>query len=82
MRKVLLLTLCCYCLQVNSQNKIIINADKAKDTISKNVYGHFAEHLGHCIYRGFYVGDNNNRKNEGENSNKIWALSRRPFSSF
>jgi alpha-N-arabinofuranosidase len=26
-------------------------------TISKNIYGHFAEHLGHCIYGGFYVGD-------------------------
>lgn len=25
--------------------------------ISKNIYGHFAEHLGHCIYGGFYVGD-------------------------
>src|SRR4029077_16246496 len=27
--------------------------------ISKNIYGHFAEHLGHCIYGGFYVGDTN-----------------------
>ncbi len=25
--------------------------------ISRNIYGHFAEHLGHCIYGGFYVGD-------------------------
>jgi alpha-N-arabinofuranosidase len=25
--------------------------------INKNIYGHFAEHLGHCIYGGFYVGD-------------------------
>jgi alpha-L-arabinofuranosidase len=25
--------------------------------ISKNIYGHFAEHLGHSIYGGFYVGD-------------------------
>ena len=27
--------------------------------INKNIYGHFAEHLGRCIYGGFYVGENN-----------------------
>ncbi|HTJ48960.1 MAG TPA: alpha-L-arabinofuranosidase C-terminal domain-containing protein [Cyclobacteriaceae bacterium] len=27
--------------------------------INKNIYGHFAEHLGHCIYDGFYVGEGN-----------------------
>src|SRR4026207_2177483 len=42
-----------------AQNKIVINASRAKDTINKNIYGHFAEHLGHCIYGGFYVGDGN-----------------------
>jgi len=26
-------------------------------TINKNIYGHFAEHLGKCIYGGFFVGD-------------------------
>ncbi|HCL82655.1 MAG TPA: alpha-N-arabinofuranosidase [Chitinophagaceae bacterium] len=29
----------------------------SKIVISKNIYGHFAEHLGHCIYEGLYVGD-------------------------
>ena len=38
-------------------NTITIDADKGKDTINRNIYGHFAEHLGHCIYGGFYVGD-------------------------
>jgi alpha-L-arabinofuranosidase len=42
-----------------SQNEIVLNADKGKDIINKNIYGHFAEHLGHCIYGGFYVGDSN-----------------------
>ncbi|MFU1859650.1 alpha-N-arabinofuranosidase [Sphingobacterium sp. NGMCC 1.201703] len=28
-------------------------------TISKHIYGHFAEHLGRCIYDGFYVGEKN-----------------------
>ena len=41
-----------------AQNKIVLDPSKAKDTINKNIYGHFAEHLGHCIYGGFYVGDN------------------------
>jgi alpha-N-arabinofuranosidase len=44
---------------VSAQNRIIINAGNAKDTISRHIYGHFAEHLGHCIYGGFYVGENN-----------------------
>jgi alpha-N-arabinofuranosidase len=61
MRKVLLLITGCYYLQANSQNKIVLHPDKAKDTISKNIYGHFAEHLGHSIYGGFYVGDNNKK---------------------
>ena len=29
--------------------------------INKEIYGHFAEHLGRCIYGGFYVGDNNTK---------------------
>jgi len=39
------------------QNVVSLNVADAKYTISKNIYGHFAEHLGHCIYGGFYVGD-------------------------
>jgi alpha-N-arabinofuranosidase len=41
------------------QNTIILNADAGKSQISKHIYGHFSEHLGHCIYGGFYVGENN-----------------------
>lgn len=44
-----------------SQNDISLQADKGKDIINKNIYGHFAEHLGHCIYGGLYVGDNNTK---------------------
>jgi len=44
---------------LSAQNTITLNADKGKDIINKNIYGHFAEHLGHCIYGGFYVGDSN-----------------------
>ena len=48
-------------LMATAQIRITLHADKGKDTISKNIYGHFAEHLGHCIYGGFYVGDNNKK---------------------
>ena len=48
-----------FCTTATAQNKIVLHADQAKDTINKNIYGHFAEHLGRCIYGGFYVGENN-----------------------
>lgn len=46
---------------LTAQNIVILDANQAKDTINKNIYGHFAEHLGHCIYGGFFVGDNNKK---------------------
>ena len=36
---------------------VILHVTDAKTIINKNIYGHFAEHLGHCIYSGLYVGD-------------------------
>jgi alpha-N-arabinofuranosidase len=38
-------------------NKLVVNADKGAETINRNIYGHFAEHLGRCIYDGFWVGE-------------------------
>jgi alpha-N-arabinofuranosidase len=38
-------------------NTITIHADRGQYTISKNIYGHFSEHLGHCIYGGIWVGE-------------------------
>jgi len=35
---------------------LVVHADKGTETISRNIYGHFAEHLGRCIYEGFWVG--------------------------
>ena len=35
---------------------VIIHADKKIGTINPNIYGHFAEHLGHCIDGGIWVG--------------------------
>jgi alpha-L-arabinofuranosidase len=42
-------------------NSIFIRTQDPKVTISKHIYGHFAEHLGHCIYGGFYVGEGNKK---------------------
>ncbi len=39
-------------------NQIIVNTDLGTDEISAHIYGHFAEHLGNCIYGGFWVGEN------------------------
>ncbi len=35
---------------------IIVNADLDGKKISRDIYGHFSEHLGRCIYGGFWVG--------------------------
>ncbi len=48
-------------LNSTAQSTITLQADKGQDIINKNIYGHFAEHLGHCIYGGFYIGDNNKK---------------------
>lgn len=37
--------------------KYIINTDKKQSIINKNIYGHFSEHLGRCIYEGLFVGE-------------------------
>lgn len=42
--------------QKQSKNKIIVNVDLGKNKISRHIYGHFAEHLGRCIYGGIWVG--------------------------
>jgi alpha-N-arabinofuranosidase len=41
----------------NTENTLVINADDGKQKISRYIYGHFAEHLGRCIYDGIWVGE-------------------------
>ena len=38
-------------------NEITLDVKIAKTKIDRNIYGHFAEHLGRCIYEGFWVGE-------------------------
>jgi len=41
----------------NLTNTLVVNVDLGKEVISRNIYGHFSEHLGRCIYGGFWVGE-------------------------
>ena len=36
-------------------NQLVIHADQGKQTINRNIYGQFSEHLGRCIYGGLWV---------------------------
>ncbi|HEX8039776.1 MAG TPA: alpha-L-arabinofuranosidase C-terminal domain-containing protein [Chryseosolibacter sp.] len=40
-------------------NRITVQSREPATQISRHIYGHFAEHLGRCIYGGFYVGEDN-----------------------
>lgn len=42
----------------NSDVSIRVYPEKGNQVISKHIYGHFAEHLGSCIYGGLWVGEN------------------------
>src|SRR5690606_29650844 len=46
-----------------STNRMVLNADIERGTISKHIYGHFAEHLGRCIYEGIWVGEDSSIPN-------------------
>jgi len=47
----------------NSQSTIVVHTENPGAKIDKAIYGHFAEHLGHCIYGGIYVGENSDIPN-------------------
>ncbi|TCC57533.1 alpha-N-arabinofuranosidase [Kribbella pittospori] len=48
-----------------SAARVVIDLDVPGPAISRHLYGHFAEHLGRCIYGGFYVGEDSDLPNEG-----------------
>jgi alpha-N-arabinofuranosidase len=43
-------------------NKLVIGGEGTV-TIEPEIYGHFAEHLGRCVYEGFWVGEDSNIPN-------------------
>ncbi len=55
--------------------KLIINNENKKSKIAPEIYGHFSEHLGRCIYEGLYVGENSDIPNvNGMRSDVVEAL--------
>src|ERR1022692_842548 len=42
---------------------LVIRGDQPGAVISRNIYGQFSEHLGHCIYEGVWVGENSSIPN-------------------
>jgi alpha-N-arabinofuranosidase len=65
----------CGILSAQSLSKITLYPDSAKEQISRNIYGHFAEHLGRCIYDGFWVGKNSSIPNtRGIRNDVVQAL--------
>ena len=56
-------------------SKAVINANRSKGVINRNIYGQFAEHLGRCIYNGVYVGEGSGIPNEnGMRTDVVQAL--------
>ncbi|MEI9908654.1 MAG: alpha-L-arabinofuranosidase C-terminal domain-containing protein [Bacteroidota bacterium] len=47
-------------LAVFGQTKMSITSGSSAPVISRHIYGHFSEHLGRCIYDGFWVADSMN----------------------
>lgn len=55
--------------------KLIINEEKKLDRIEPEIYGHFSEHLGRCIYEGIYVGEHSDIPNvNGMRTDVVEAL--------
>ncbi len=58
------------------QTRLIIYADRPIGTISRNIYGQFSEHLGRCIYEGFWVGEDSPIPNKRGIRNDVVAALR------
>ena len=55
--------------------KLYINENHRKGHINPEIYGHFSEHLGRCIYEGLYVGEDSEIPNiNGMRTDVVEAL--------
>ncbi|MFN8492239.1 MAG: alpha-N-arabinofuranosidase [Caldilineaceae bacterium] len=59
------------------QTTLTINTAQGKGTVSRHIYGHFAEHLGRCIYEGLWVGEDSPIPNTGGIRNDVLAALQR-----
>ncbi|MDR2536127.1 MAG: alpha-N-arabinofuranosidase [Treponema sp.] len=57
-------------------NRIVVKTQDGEHTISRHIYGHFSEHLGRCIYGGFWVGDSPIPNTRGLRNDVVAALRR------
>jgi alpha-N-arabinofuranosidase len=70
----LLLTFCSqFTIAQKESTAITIKNTANAPTINKNIYGHFAEHLGKSIYGGFFVGDTSKIPNTNGVRNDVVA---------
>lgn len=54
---------------------VILKSDSDEGLINRNIYGHFSEHLGRCIYEGLWVGEDSPIPNtEGIRNDVLTAL--------
>lgn len=77
MKEIFIGMLACLALPLFAQRdaSIRIYPDRGTQTISKHIYGQFAEHLGSCIYGGLWVGPDSDIPNtEGYRSDVLEAL--------
>ncbi|MBQ9765579.1 MAG: alpha-N-arabinofuranosidase [Lachnospiraceae bacterium] len=51
--------------------KFYVNPNIKRGKINKEIYGHFSEHLGRCIYEGLYVGEDSNIPNTNGMRNDV-----------
>ncbi|TKC10473.1 alpha-N-arabinofuranosidase [Pedobacter polaris] len=67
MKKLLLsISIICSAFVLNAQTETSLTIKAANNQIiSKHIYGHFSEHLGRCIYDGFWVDENSTIPNKG-----------------
>ncbi len=57
------------------QNVLTLHLDSSQVKIEKEIYGHFSEHLGTCIYEGIYVGEDSDIPNiNGYRTDVVEAL--------
>jgi len=64
-----------FTLSLFGQNELTLTADDSGITIAEEIYGHFSEHLGTCIYEGIYVGEGSDIPNiDGYRTDVVEAL--------
>ncbi|WP_322975009.1 hypothetical protein [Pedobacter sp. MC2016-05] len=56
----------CISIFANGQSETLLTIKPVSNqVVSKHIYGHFSEHLGRCIYDGFWVDENSTIPNKG-----------------